>query len=609
MSEAEACLEKLDTAAAEGRLSGNSFDNIRRWLTQSCYAEYHDRIRALIEANDFETLNRLFWETIAFGTGGRRGRMAEFGSATINARTIAESAHGLASWFRSQRNDGGGRAVVAHDTRNRSAEFARITATTLAAHGLTVFFFESHRATPLLSFAVRHLKCDVGVMISASHNPPADNGFKAYWNTGGQVLPPHDAGITRCVLQAGDIPETDFDSAVRERRIQIVGDAIDEEYVQAVTRLQLGNDRAIRVIYTPLHGVGETSVFRVLQAAGFGDVAIFEPHRSPDGDFPNVPDRLPNPERSQVFDPVLDHVSDIQSEPDLILASDPDADRIAVCARDANGQFIHLDGNRVGALLADYILRKRSAAATLTRNHYVVETLVTTPLMAAIARSHGVRAITDLLVGFKYIARVIDDEGPNEFVFGTEESLGYLAGQYCRDKDAAIAALYVLELAAELRRDGKTLIDRLDELHVIHGYYTERQQSRVCHGPAGREQIDTLMAAFRAEPPATLAGITLASVRDYGRHEIRSLPENAHLTGLSEPRGDLLIMDSIEGPATLSVAARPSGTEPKIKFYFFARADCDSAAGLPDVRTATDGLLGQVQDDLTAWIDSVLAPT
>jgi phosphoglucomutase/phosphomannomutase len=621
---------RVEQAAAGGQLSPDAAANLTRWLTQPAYRKYFDRLAALVRAGDFDTLERHFWQQIPFGTGGRRGVMGEFGPATINERTIAESAHGLAAYLKqatggtsksltsldekkgkgtgglgSPPYGAGGRAVVACDTRNRSQEFARLTATTFAAHGLHVFLFDSFRSTPELSFAVRHLGCDVGAMISASHNPPSDNGFKAYWNHGGQVLAPHDAGIIACVENAAEIPEIDFDRAVAEGRIEIVGAAVDRAYQDAVLAMSLSDARELPALYTPLHGVGETNCWQVLERAGFRGVEIFGPQRKPDGNFPNVPDRLPNPERPQVFEPLFDTAR--QKGAEVLLGSDPDADRLAACVRGRDGKYVHLNGNQIGALLADYILLRRAARGDLTPRHYVVETLVTTRLVGAIARAHGVRVIDDLLVGFKYIAETMDAEGPEQFVFGTEESLGYLAGTYARDKDAGIATLYLAECAAALRRDGKSLLDRLDEIYVGHGYYLETQFSKTCEGAEGSRLTAKLMAALRATPPAALGGVTFAEVRDYQRHEVRRLPDNARTAALPKPDGNLLILESAPGDREFRVAVRPSGTEPKIKFYLFGRAACPTAAALPSVKQESAEALRRLESDLKAWLDGQLS--
>ena len=599
-SDAAQGLQKVEKAASEGKLASTSVENLRRWLVEPQYEPYRARIHALIEAENWEQLDLLFYEVIPFGTGGRRGQMADFGSATINVRTVAESAHGLATYLKSQNGGKGGSAAVAHDTRNRSDEFARLTATTLAANGLKVFFFKGHRSTPELSFAVRHLKCDVGVMISASHNPPADNGFKAYWSSGGQVLPPHDKGIIQHVYSAGAIPTLDFDQAVQKGKIEIIGEAIDRKYIEAVRGLSLSQNRDVKIVFTPLHGGGETNVYEVLKSAGFNGVEILESQREPNGNFPNVPDHFPNPERPQVFDAAIARATETNA--DVVMASDPDSDRVGVAARSAAGEYRILSGNQVGALCVDYVLRKRSAAGTLSSRSYVIETMVTTPLIAAISRAHKVRCIDNLLVGFKYIGQTMDREGPEDFVFGAEESLGYLAGSYARDKDAAVGSLFIAELAAELKSQGKTLLDWLDDLYVEHGYFLEGQRSETCPGPSGRQQIEAIMAAFRADPPAELAGVALAEVRDYQRHEIRSLPGNHKMAELPEPKGDLMFLDSAPGDFRCSIAVRPSGTEPKIKFYFFASADVEDASSLKTVKHATDERLKALQDALSAWV-------
>lgn len=600
-----AALKEVKGAVNAGNLSGGAGKNIERWLTESQYADYVEPITDLINAGDWKALDQLFWEVIPFGTGGRRGRMAEFGSATINPRTIAESAHGLAVYLKSL-GTLDGEAVVAHDTRNRSREFARLTATTLAAHGLHVFLFEDYRSTPELSFAVRHLGCQVGVMLTASHNPPSDNGFKAYWSTGGQVLPPHDKGIIDCVYKAADIPSVDFDAAVAEGRIELIGEKVDEAYLHTVVDMSLSDARDLPGLFSPLHGVGETVCHAVLQRAGFEGIAIYEPHREPSGEFPNVADHFPNPERAVVFDPLIAHAKEHDQE--VILASDPDADRLGVCVRGGDGEFVHLTGNQIGSLLADYILRQRSARGELTPQHYVVETLVTTPLIAELAHAHGVRVIDDLLVGFKYIGQTMDAEGPETFVFGAEESLGYLAGTYARDKDAGIAALYLAECAAELRKEGKSLLDRLDELYVAHGYFREGQTSKVCEGPEGSRQIQQIIAAFRKDPPAELAGLPLASVRDYGTHEIRTLPANTKQTDLPQPEGNLLFFESAPTDGvTIRIAVRPSGTEPKIKFYLFARTEVADAAELETSKKKAISAMERVQAALSNWIDDTLA--
>jgi phosphoglucomutase len=599
-SDLATCLAAIDRAAGVRQISPEAVRNLKTWLTQSAFERYRDALIELIKHEKFAELDSLFWEVIPFGTGGRRGRMAAVGTATINARTIAESAFGLAAYLRKVKNAPGGRAVVACDTRHRSQEFAQITATTLASSGLTVFLFDAPRATPELSFAVRQLGCDVGVMISASHNPPSDNGFKAYWSTGGQVLPPHDRGIVDCVAEAGDIPEVGFEAALSQGSVVIVGDELDRDYISAVVAQGLSDARGAHAVYTPLHGVGESSVFRTLSAAGFSRVEIFESQRKQNGSFPNVPLHLPNPELASALGPACRHAE--ASSADLVLATDPDADRLGVAVRSADGRCLPLTGNRVGALLLDYILRKRRAAGRLSSHDFVCTTLVTTPLFRAIGEAAGVRVIDNLLVGFKYVAGTMEEQGADKFVFGAEESLGYLAGDYCRDKDASIAALYVMELASELKSQGRTLWDDLDRLYQQHGYFAEGQRSFERAGAQGRSRIDALLGELRARPPAELAGIRLARVRDYREQVIRSIPDGKITGPLQSARGDLLFLDSVGGPRQFSIAVRPSGTEPKVKFYFFAHAQLVAGVSLATIKAETDAQFGDLQDALLRWV-------
>ena len=443
-------------------------------------------------------------------------------------------------------------------------------------------------------------------MISASHNPPADNGFKAYWSNGGQVIAPHDAGIIREVELAKEIPTVDFATAVADGRIQIIGSDIDREYVDQVVQLSESRSRSLSAVFTPLHGVGETSVYAVIRSAGFYNVDIFEPHRAADGNFPNVPKHLPNPENLAVFDPVMEWVTATGHAADLILASDPDADRLGVVVRNGSGGFTPVSGNQVGALLTDYLFRKRKASGRFSPQDYVVETLVTTPLTKAIAAHHGARCFSELLVGFKYIAQTMEENGTEHFVFGTEESIGFLAGDYCRDKDASVAALYLLELAGELKAEGRTLLDQLDQLYRDCGYHCEGQQSIYCEGPTGKAKIDALMKTLRKAPPAQFGSVRIAEAADYSTGRRTAIPSGKSLPEISHPRGDLLIYKSEPSePVRIQIAGRPSGTEPKIKFYFFCQSDIING-NVPAARIAGDKAMKDVQKALSTWAEEQL---
>ncbi|MDG1896983.1 MAG: phospho-sugar mutase [Fuerstiella sp.] len=601
-------ISTIEQARDAGQLTAATVTNVKAWLCKDCMSQYHDRIVEMIDAEQWGKLDELFWTAIPFGTGGRRGPMGELGPASINDRTIAESAHGLACYLRESGVAEGGAAAVTCDTRNKSMHFARLTATTFAAHGIKVYLFESHRATPALSFAVRKLDCDIGVMISASHNPPADNGFKAYWSNGSQVIPPHDNGIITQVENADVIPSVDYSEAVASGDIEIIGAALDAQYIDEVAALCQSSSRDISAVFTPLHGVGETSIYRILQQVGFQKVDIFEDHRKPDGDFPNVPNHLPNPELLEVFDPVIDWIRETNHDADLILASDPDADRLGVMVRNREGGFTPITGNQTGALITDYLLNKRQVAGTLSAEDYVVETLVTTPLVKAVADGYGARTFNELLVGFKWIAQTIEENGGDHFVFGCEESIGFLAGDYCRDKDGAVGALFILELAAELKAEGKTLLDHLDTLFTRHGYHAEGQKSIYCTGPTGKAKIDGLMQTLRENPPAEFGPVRFVEVADYAAGTRTDILGGQSVGTIEEPTGDLLIYKSDPNSSVrVQIAGRPSGTEPKIKFYFFCQSDLPDGNGLNKARAAGDSVMKEVQEALAAWADEQLA--
>ena len=604
-------LAQVAAAVQRGQLSKAAEENLRAWLTQPQYEPYRPRLTQLIAADEWPSLQDSFWERVPFGTAGRRGPMGELGTATINERTIAESACGVAAHVLKTLPPELQRAVIAHDTRNRSQEFARITASVFAAHGIKTFLFLSHRASPELSFAVRHLQCGVGIVISASHNPPADNGFKVFAASGGQVLDVEAAQLTASVEAVTNIPTCDFFEALNDGRIEMIGEEVDSAFIRAVVDCSLSPRRDVVAFFSPCHGVGETSVFRAAREAGFNGVTIHPAQRLPDGNFPFAPDRFPNPERKVVLEALFAPAKKINA--DLILASDPDADRIGLAARTADGGYSIINGNRTGMLLADYVLSRRRSAGSLSPKTFVATTLVSSPMIEPIARSYGARCIRNLMTGFKYIGGAMDTEGAEHFAFGFEESIGFLAGAYARDKDATIAGLYLLELAAELKASGKTLLDRLDELFVEHGYFCDTQLSKTCTGESGRAQIQQISAALRSSPPAMVGDARLTRVEDYKRHEIRTLPDNVVVGQIEQPTGDLLIFDGVvdlPGASTgVRVAARPSGTEPKIKFYLFAHpADgCRDQLPLSELKKAREEVLRSVQNALSQWIDSTVA--
>jgi len=608
MPPAQDVLGRLAQAESEGLISASAVANIRRWLTEPPFDKYRPRLVEDIEAGRWKVLDDAFYAVLEFGTGGRRGRMYPVGTNVLNERTMGESARGLADYITQRKGADQPRScVIARDTRHNSPEFAELCARVLAAAGFKVYLFAGPRSTPLLSFAVRYLKCDAGIMITASHNAPSDNGFKCYSASGGQVIPPDDSGIIACVQTASDreIPETPFDQGVADGSIVLVGSDVDDAYIAAVVGESVSSARDLSIVYTPMHGVGETSVAAALLRAGFTRLNILASQRTPDGDFPNVPGHVSNPEIPKTLDASI--VEAKATGADLVLASDPDADRIGVAVPvtgDPKGDWVTLDGNQIGALLAAFVMKQTKAMGRLRPDHYLVTTMVTSQMARAIAQLEGVRVEDDLLVGFKWIGQRIDETGPAGFLFGFEESHGYLKGTHVRDKDAAVAALLFAELAATVKERKQTVLEYLDGLYREVGHYAERLINKTLEGREGATQIKTLMAAFRENPPKELGKAVLGEVYDYKTHEIRSLQGSEKPRALPQPSGDLLIFHA-EEPGT-RVAVRPSGTEPKIKFYLFARTDTSGTEPLDRIKERTAQRLDGISQAIEQYIQDVL---
>ncbi len=584
-------LAQLETAVSDGQLTVEAAKNIRAWLVEPRYADYAPQVVEHIEGERWKELDDVFWTVIPFGTGGRRGKMYPIGCNAINDRTIGESAQGLADYVRTTLGpEASLSCAIAYDTRHKSTHFAQLCAEIMVAAGFTVFFFDGHRSTPELSFAVREKACSCGIMVTASHNPPSDNAVKVYWSTGGQLLPPHDAGVIQRVMDVQEIVRTPFDEAVASKRVIMCQEEIDRTFVAAVVTQAVAGPRDIKVIYSPLHGVGATAVCPVLEADGFGDVELFGPHAQPDGDFPNVDGHVANPEKPAVFAPIIERAEQVGA--DLVLASDPDCDRIGCAAPlhlEPGSRWATLTGNQIGALLADFVLASRRAAGHLSAADYLVKTLVTTELIRRIGTAYGVETCGDLLVGFKWIGGVIDERGAEHFVFGAEESHGFLVGGYARDKDAAVAAMLLAELAARLKEQGQTLHEKLGDLFRAHGAHAELTISVAMPGSEGMQRIAALMQRLRSDPPVRLAGMGVARVRDYLEQTVTAAGKSAE--PLPGPRGDLVILDlACDGNY---VAIRPSGTEPKVKFYMFAYAP---AAESTDLEAANEALAVRIAD-------------
>lgn len=596
-----AALAKATAARDAGQLSASAWENLRRWLIEPRYREYAADVASLIQAQAWRELDDAFWTVIPFGTGGRRGKMFPVGSNAINDRTIGESAQGLASYVKDQYPPGSPLAcAIAYDTRHRSRHFAELCAEVMVGAGFRVWFLDGYRSTPELSVAVRRKACQCGVMVTASHNPPSDNAVKAYWCTGGQILPPHDQGVIERVMSTETIVRTPFAQGLADGRIVYCQGEVDAAYLAGISDQSRPGSRDLKILYSPMHGVGASSVCPALAAAGFREVEVFAPHAAPDGDFPNVVDHVANPENPRVFDAMITRAK--ASGADLILATDPDADRLGCAAPvGKTGEWKTFTGNQLGALLTDHLLARSKASGGLSPRAYVVKTLVTTEMIRRIADAYGVATEGDLQVGFKWIAGVIDERGPADFLLGAEESHGYLVGSYARDKDAAVAALLIAELAAETKAKGQTLHDRLDSLSWRHGLHAENTVSKTMPGSQGMDRMRKLMQELRERPPEALAGMRIVQSRDYST--LLAKKPGGTATPLRAEKGDMIILD-LEREGNY-VAIRPSGTEPKVKFYLFAFEPAELLANLEDSKAELQTRLSTLERELFALADRI----
>ena len=553
---------------------------VNTWLTPAYDAETQAAIRAQLDAGHDEALTDAFYRNLEFGTGGLRGVMGP-GSNRMNRYTLGMATQGLCNYLIRSFPDQEIKAAVAHDSRNNSSEFARIAAGIFSANGITVYLFESLRPTPELSFAIRQLGCQSGCVITASHNPKEYNGYKVYWNDGAQVVAPHDENIIIEVNKITDPGAVKF--AADESRIHLIGHDIDEQYFAEVQKLSIDpaaiqRQHDLKIVYTPLHGSGITLVPGALQRFGFTNVHVVEAQATPDGNFPTV--QSPNPEEKSAMQMALDLAKDLDA--DIVLATDPDADRVGMGVKNQKGEWVLLNGNQTAALLTNYILSARARAGQLAPNDFMVYTIVTSDVLGDIARHYEVKSY-NTLTGFKYIAGLIRDlAGQENYLCGGEESYGYLIGDFVRDKDAVSACALAAEMAAVARDQGRTLYEELLQMYATYGLYQEDLISLTKKGQRGAEEIQEMMAGLRTNPPATIAGQPVVEMRDFQTGKIHDLRTgDVTETGLESSNVLQFILE--DGS---KISARPSGTEPKIKFYFSVRqplksvVDFDLAQGL-----------------------------
>jgi phosphoglucomutase len=531
------------------------------WMDGDFDADTRKQVRELAESDPAE-LTDSFYRDLEFGTGGLRGIMGA-GTNRMNKYTVGMATQGLANYLKSMFSDLSPiRVAISYDSRNNSKYFARVTAEVFAANDFTVYLFDSLRPTPELSFAIRYLGCQSGVMITASHNPKEYNGYKAYWDDGAQMIAPHDENVISEVQKITSIGQVRWEG--KSENIQIIGKDIDEAYIMDIMKLRLSPDvisrqRSLGIVYTPLHGTGITLVPEVLKRFGFANVTIVKEQAVTDGNFPTL--RSPNPEERDALTMAIQKAEEVHA--DLVMATDPDADRVGIAVRDNNHEMILLNGNQTAAILLYYILTRWKELRKFRGKEYVVSTIVTSAILGDITRSFGVDYF-ECLTGFKYIADVIRrNEGKAQFIAGGEESYGYLVGDFVRDKDAVSACAMIAEASAWMADKGKTLFDLLLEIYNKYAFYKEGLHSVTKKGKAGAEEIEAMMVNFRSNPPKTINNSQVVMIKDYLERVETDMKTGAK-SPIDLPVSNVLQFITADGSR---ISIRPSGTEPKIKFY------------------------------------------
>ncbi|MEQ8820793.1 MAG: phospho-sugar mutase [Sumerlaeia bacterium] len=566
-------------------------ERIAEWTSEEYPAGTRQEIQALVDAGDVKELEERFYRALEFGTGGLRGLLGA-GTNRMNSTVVARATQGLANYVKAHADKPGPfKAAIAHDSRNFSREFAETAASVLAANGFTVYISPELRPTPYLSFAIRHLDCHTGIVVTASHNPKEYNGYKVYWDDGSQVVPPHDKGI---IAEVDTVDNNDkvhtiaFDEGVKNGSIIVMGEDIDQAYLDAIKKVSILPDaianNPVEVVYTPLHGVGGTLTPKALEMWGFKNVHCEPEQMKPDGNFPTS--ASPNPEEGAALERAIGLAKQVGGE--LVLATDPDADRLGIAVKH-NGEFRLVTGNQLACLVCDYVLGRRKEAGKLPAKPGVATTIVTTPLMNAIAEKYDA-ACPRVLTGFKWIANQIraweaGRDGGCTFLYGTEESYGYMIGDHCRDKDGIVACCVTAEAAAWAKGQGMTLIDYLDDLYLQHGPRMEWQKSVTMPGMEGGAKIKKIMEDLKAAPPKEIGGVKVTRVTRVDTGEVLDGQTGAKSGTIDLPKSNVVLLDLADGSMAV---ARPSGTEPKVKFYFFLVGEKQS--DIAGVRQALAGL-------------------
>ena len=559
-------------------------DKAKQWLSGTFDAETQQEIEQLITTNAPDLEDR-FYKNMEFGTGGMRGIMGA-GTNRINKYTLGRATQGLSNYLIENVNKNQLKVVIAYDCRHNSKKFAKIVADVLSANNIKVYLFEDLRATPELSFAVRHLDCDAGIVLTASHNPPEYNGYKVYWADGGQIVPPHDGKIIGNV-NALDFSEIKF--TANEALIETIGKEVDDVFIAAAVKngsLSPNIDREnLKVVFTSLHGTSVVSVPDALAKAGYTDVHIVEEQRVPDGDFPTV--KSPNPEEPEALKMATDLANKIGA--DIVIGTDPDCDRLGVAVRDTDGNMKLMNGNQTMVVMTEFLLKKWKDENRINGKQFIGSTIVTTELVGAIAKNYGVETKIGL-TGFKWIAKMVKDFPELDFIGGGEESFGYMVGEFVRDKDAVTATLLACEIAAYAKQNGSSFYEELLAIYLRNNFYKEHLISITKKGMDGAAEIQQMLSDMRNNPLSEIDGEKVASLSDYQASTRKDLI-TGKITNINLPKSNVLIYQTANGTR---IAARPSGTEPKIKFYFSVNTSLNAKENALKVEADLDAKIQRI---------------
>ncbi len=533
-------------------------ERVNVWLTPTFDTHTQEKIKQLI-ANDPQGLDDAFYKNLAFGTGGMRGIMG-IGDNRINKYTLGKNTQGISNYLKKCFPSEVLKVAIAFDCRHNSKELAKVVADVFSANGIEVFLFSDLRPTPELSFAVKHLDCHCGIVLTASHNPPEYNGYKVYWQDGGQLVPPQDAAI---IKEINTLAYSDVLFNAKEDLITEIDQEVDDAFAQAAVKNGSYNTPAkakkdLKIVFTALHGTSITMIPRVLEAAGYTNVHVVEQQATPDGDFPTV--ISPNPEEPEALKMAIEIAE--QTNADIVIGTDPDCDRLGIAVRNSQGTMEIINGNQAMAIKTNFLLENWKNAGKLTGNQFIASTIVSTPMIAKIADAYGV-IYKESLTGFKWIAKMVVDFPELEFIGGGEESFGFMVGDFVRDKDAVTASLLACEVAAQQKAKSRTLFEYLDTIYKEVGYYREHLVSLVKKGKEGAQEIEQIMKDLSTNPLKEIAGSPVVSIEDYNTSTRLDVLNNTTVT-LDIPKSNVLIYYTQDGS---KIAARPSGTEPKIKFY------------------------------------------